>query len=381
MLLPLLKDAPWRPGLHVLVRADFDVAMDGSAVADASRIEAALPTIRFLLARKVKVRLLAHRGRPGGMKHEELSLAPVAQLLSRVLGCPVPFVSDPLHGSLPDADIVLFENLRFWPGEEHNDPAFAEALAAHGEAYVNEAFAACHRAHASLVPLARLLPAYAGLHLAEEVVALERVLERPPRPLVAGVGGVKMETKLPLIRRFLGDADRVIVGGAIANTLFALQGGSVGRSMVDTAGAADISFLRDAKLFLPFDVVAVDRLAPGAAAAVRARGEVKADEYIADIGPKSREVFSGLLRGAKTVVWNGPMGYAEAPEFAEGTIAVARAIQKTGAFTIVGGGDTVAALRRHDVLAGFSHVSTGGGAMLEFLSGKKLPGLEVFRKQ
>lgn len=367
------------PGMRVLVRADFDVALDNGRIVDSARIAAALPTIRFLLERKVSLRLIAHLGRPGGIRQEKWSLAPVAEVLSRALGRAVRLIADPFRrdASLPDGDdagIVLFENLRFWPGEEENDPTFARALASHGDAYVNEAFAACHRSHASIVSLPRLLPPYAGFNLLKEIYALERVAAYPARPLVAIFGGVKIETKLPLIRRFLAHADRVIVGGALANTIFALRGNSIGKSVAEGAGTEPPVFLHDPKLVLPRDFVVAPRLAAGAVSSVRAMGEVKPDEYIADIGPESRAAFADILAGAATVVWNGPMGYAEAPEFAQGTIALAKAIQTINGFTVVGGGDTIAALKRYGLQNGFRHVSTGGGAMLEFLSGKKLPG-------
>lgn len=384
MVIRSVGDMRILPGMRVLLRADFDVVPDGDRIADSARIEAVLPTIRFLLERGASLRLLAHRGRPGGIKREEWSLIPVAAILSRALGRPVRLISDPFRtdASPPEGDdaaIILFENLRFWSGEEQNDSVFARALAAHGEAYVNEAFAACHRSHASIVSLPRLLPSYAGFNLLKEIRALERVATYPERPLVAVFGGAKMETKLPLIRRFLMHADCVIVGGALANTIFALRGEGIGRSVADTGCTEPTAFLHDPKLFLPRDFVIADRLAAGAASAVRAIGEVKDDEYIADIGPESRTAFAGLLAGARTVIWNGPMGYAEAPELAEGTIALARSIQTIKGFTIVGGGDTIAALARYGLQSGFSHVSTGGGAMLEFLSGKDLPGLIALR--
>jgi len=377
MILHSLRDMAITGGMRVLVRADFDVALDGDTVADDFRVETALPTIRFLLAHGAHVRLIAHLGRPGGTKNAVLSLAPVARLLSRILDRKVPLIADPFQGDPPDGDLVLFENLRFWPGEERNDPAFTRMLAAHGDAYVNEAFAACHRSHASIVGLAQILPAYAGFHLLQEVEAMERVRERPRRPLVAVFGGAKIETKLPPIRRFLVDADCVIVGGALANTVLALRGSSVGKSAVDTGDAGDFSFLQNPKLALPSDVVVAPCLVAGAASRIRPIGTVQDDEYIADIGPDSRARFAQALMGANTVVWNGPMGYAEVQEFAGGTIAVAEAIQKLDAFTVVGGGDTIATLKRYGAFTGFSHVSTGGGAMLEFLSGAKLPGLEV----
>lgn len=374
MNLRRLSDSALIPGIPVLVRGDFDVAFDGTVVADASRIEAVLPVIRFLLEYKAKVRLIAHLGRPGGVRREGFGLAPVARFLSQALGRDVPLVDDPFAGGLPDADVVLFENLRFWPGEEQNDPAFAQALAHHGDIYVNEAFAA-YRGHASVVLLPRLLPAYAGLHLIKEVEALDHVLERPERPFVVVLGGAKIETKLPLIRRFLRDADAVIVGGALANTIFGLRGNPIGKSRADTIHIKDLSFLASPKLVLPSDVLVAPHLAAGASPVPRRVDQIRSDEYIADIGPETVRACIALLKDAKTVVWNGPMGYAEVPEFSGGSRALADAMLASNGFTVVGGGDTLAFLARYDVPKTFSHISTGGGAMLAFLAGETLPGL------
>lgn len=369
-----LSDNILMPGMRVLVRADFDVALDGGIIADASRIEAVLPTVRFLLEHKAKVRLIAHLGRPDGVRRDGFGLAPVARFLSSALKRDVSLVADPFGSDLPDADIMLFENLRFWPGEEGNDPAFASALAVHGDIYVNEAFAA-YRGHASVVLLPRLLPAYAGFHLVQEVEALEHVLERPEHPFVAVLGGAKIETKLPLILRFLRDADAVIVGGALANTIFALRGNTIGKSRADMTNIDDLSFLASPKLVLPSDVLVAPRLAAGASPTPRQIGEVRDDEYIADIGPETVRGCVALLKDAKTIVWNGPLGYAEVPEFSGGSRALADVILASGGFTVVGGGDTLALLARYDIPKTFTHVSTGGGAMLAFLAGEPLPGL------
>lgn len=380
MHLPSLDDVGIAPGTRVLLRADFDAGIRHGRIADAWRIERVLPAIRLLLQKKARLRLLAHMGRPGGRRQPAFTLAPVARFLSRALERPVPLVADPFgDGWDRDADIVLFENLRFWPGEEANDPSFAAALARHGGAYVNEAFAVCHRPHASVATLPTLLPACAGPHLTAEVGALEHLFADPARPLIAVFGGAKIETKLPLIRRFLAHADRVLVGGALANAVFALQGHAVGKSVTDAAGVRDLSFVRDPKLVLPSDIMTVPRLASDAGPAVRTIGDVRPDEYIADIGPGSAARFSRLLADAATIVWNGPMGYAEVPAFAGGTIAVAHAMQRSGAFTVVGGGDTLATLGGRGLLHGFSHVSAGGGAMLAFLAGEPLPGLQALQ--
>lgn len=381
-----LEQAPIEKGARVVVSLNLDVALKDGTIADDFKIREALPTLKYVLQKGGKVRIVSFLGRPGGKTVPHLSMRPIAGRLARLLKRKVVFLPDPFDAKArleyrDSPDILFFENIRFWPGEERNSRAFAEELARWGDIYVNEAFAHSHRTHASVAALARLLPAYAGLHLAREVSVMEALLQKPRHPFVAILGGAKLETKLPLIRRFLRDADGVLVGGALANTIFALMGKGVGRSRADTDGAPPLSLLKNSKLSLPSDVVVADGLAAGAADAVRPIGAVKQDEYIADIGPASRRQFASLLRGAATVVWNGPIGFAEAPEFAKGTIAVAKAMQRLRAFTVVGGGDTIAALRRYKLLKGFSHVSTGGGAMLEFLSGKKLPAIEALKEK
>lgn len=382
---PVLKDARIIQETPVIVRADFDIAAVRGKIQDSSRIKAALPTVRFLLGKRARVRIIAHRGRPKGMGDAQLSLAQIARTLSTLLHRKIVFVDDPFASDAAEkygnrGDILLFENLRFWPGEEKNDPSFAASLARWGEIYVNEAFANCHRAHASMAALPALLPAYAGLYLTQELTALEQVMKNPKRPLVAVLGGAKMETKIPLIRRFLRDADHVLVGGALANTIFVMMGKNVGKSVVEVDKEIPPAFLKDRKLCLPSDVLAVDKLAAGAACRVRAAGEVRASEYIADIGSTTRKSFAACIAGARTVVWNGPMGFSEVPAFAKGTIAIANAMRTSKGFTVVGGGDTLGVLARYRISKGFGHVSMGGGAMLEFLSGKKLPALEALRR-
>ena len=379
-----IADAPIVGGTLVVIRADCDIAMTGNRIADDFRLRAFLRTLRFLLERGARLRILAHRGRPGGAREPSMSLAPIGRWLARELGQRVVLVRDPfaagaLHKYRGSDDILLFENLRFWSGEEKNDPSFARALAAWGELYVNEAFADCHRTHASMVGLPRLLPSYAGLHLVKEISALERVMRDPARPLVAVFGGAKIETKIPLLRRFLRDADRVLVGGALANTLLAAQGRDIGKSLAprDVSGA---HLLRAGKkLVLPLDVLATPALKKGSPRRVRTVDDIHADEYIADIGPASRALFTHIISSAETVVWNGPMGYAEVSAFGWGTAAIADAMRKNRGFTVVGGGDTLAAIARLRGTDGFGHVSTGGGAMLAFLSVGKLPGIEALK--
>lgn len=380
-----ITDAPINSDTPVIVRADCDIAMTGNRIADDFRLRAFLPTMRFVAARGARLRILAHRGRPGGARDPSMSLAPIGHWLARELGTRVVLVRDPFTiGTLQkyrgSDDILLFENLRFWRGEGENDPAFVRSLAVWGEIYINEAFADCHRAHASVVGLPRLLPAYAGLRLLSEIVALERVMRDPTRPFVAVLGGAKIETKLPLFRRFLRDADQVLVGGALANTLLAAQGRDIGKSLAEHSIVAARLLLKNKKLILPLDVLAADTLHTGSPRRVRMVGDIRADEYIADIGPASRTLFTKIIIGAKTIVWNGPMGYAEVSAFGRGTAAIADAMRTSRGFTVVGGGDTVAAISRQHSTDGFGHISTGGGAMLSFLSGEKLPGIEALKK-
>lgn len=346
-----LKEAPLRKGTRVIVRADLDVGVRNGRVVDDLRIQAGLPTIRYLLRRGANVRIVGHLGRPHGKRDKKLSLRPVARQLEKMLKRKVVFLSDPLNKKsirrhLDSKDIIFFENIRFWPEEVKNNMSFARRLADWGHVYVNDAFANSHRREASVVALAALLPSYAGLRLAREVSVMEKVLKNPVRPLVVIVGGVKLETKLPVVRSFLKSADKILVGGAIANEMLRKRPPEGNK-----------------KIVLPRDGVGNKRQGFG------------------DIGPKTIRLFVSLLRQAKTVIWNGPLGRAEIPKFAEGTKAVARALARSNAFTVVGGGDTIAILRRCRLLRGFDHVSTGGGAMLEFLAGKKLPGVEALKRK
>lgn len=342
-----LSDAPIKKGTRVILRADFDVPLKNGKVADDFRIRETLPTVQYVLKKGGLLRIISHLGRPGGKKKRGLSLLPVARYLERILKRRGVFMSDWIDRTDWTAktypEILLFENLRFFPGEEKNDFAFVSRLAELGDIYVNEAFANSHRAHASMEALARLRPSFAGLRLEKEINALDRVLTRFRRPLIAVLGGVKLETKLPVIRRFLKIADKILLGGELANEFLS------GRARI-----------RSRKILLPADGLGV-------------YGAFK------DIGPETIERFVSVLGKARTVVWNGPLGIAENPKFTRGTKAVARALARSKAFTVVGGGDTIAALRKYGLLDGFSHVSIGGGAMLEFLAGKKLPGIEALK--
>lgn len=382
--LPMLKDALIQKGTPVIVRADFDVALMKGRVVDDSRIKSVVPTLHILERLGARIRIVAHLGRPRGMHDSQLSLAPIGRVLAGILRRRVVFVSDPFTtGALQKyggaADILLFENIRFWAGEEKNERNFAAFLARWGEIYVNEAFANCHRAHASMNALPNIVPAYVGIHLENEIAALGRLMKSPKHPFVAVLGGAKIETKLPLIKRFVRDADEVLVGGALANTILALQGYSIGKSVAEAHARVPRALLNEKKLRLPSDLLVADRLTDAARCRVCLPDGVRSDEYIVDIGHEARKQFAAVLVRAKTSVWNGPMGFAEVTGFSKGTIAIADAMKKSRGFTVAGGGDTVTALMRYGKVEKFSHVSMGGGAMLAFLAGEKLPGLEALR--
>ncbi|MBI2053363.1 MAG: phosphoglycerate kinase [Candidatus Sungbacteria bacterium] len=361
------------------------MTLTNGEIADSSRIEGVVPTLRALDRAGARVRIIAHLGRPHGAYDPALSLAPMGRALAKLLDRRVllvqnPFAAEALAKYKTASDILLFENVRFWPGEEKNSRAFAMGLARWGNLYVNEAFANCHRAHASMSALPAMLPAYAGLHLESEIKALAHLAANPKRPFVAVLGGAKIETKLPLIRRFVRDADEVLIGGALANTLFALRGFGVGKSTAEPQSRVPYTLLHSKKLYLPSDVLAADGLEAGAQCRVTAPDDVKDDEYIVDMGPETCASFAERIARARTVVWNGPMGLAEIEEFSRGTLAIAGAMKNNKGFTVAGGGDTLAALVRHRTDKQFSHLSMGGGAMLAFLAGEKLPGLEALRQ-
>jgi phosphoglycerate kinase len=363
-------------GKRVLVRSDLNVPLKDGEVADDTRIRKAMPTIDYLLDNgAAKVVMCSHLGRPKGRPDPGLSLRPVADRIAQLLDRRVAFGDE-------DGELRLLENLRFDPREEANDPSLAQELAAHGDLYVNDAFGAAHRAHASTVGVAQLLPSVAGLLLAAELEAFDRLLNAPERPFVVVMGGVKVADKIGVIDRFTELADAILIGGAMAFTFFAAQGIDVGASRKEDEDgqriarkAIDDATARGCKLLLPVDVVAADRF--GAEALTRV---VKADEIPngwmgLDIGPDTVEVYSGWLGGAGTIFWNGPMGVFELAPFAKGTLAIAHAIAASGATSVVGGGDSVAAVNLAGVADRITHVSTGGGAALELLEGRVLPGV------
>jgi phosphoglycerate kinase len=379
-------------GKRVLVRVDFNVPVKDGEVGDDTRIVAALPTLRYLLEKRARVILMSHLGRPKGGPDSKNSLKPVAARLERLLRQPVAFAPDcvgpeteAMARGLQDGQVLLLENLRFHPEEEANDAGFARRLAALGELYVNDAFGTAHRAHASTEGVTRFLrPAVAGFLMQKELDYLGRALESPRRPFVAVLGGAKISGKIDVLNQLLGKVDRLLVGGAMMFTFLRAQGRATGKSLVeedrlDMARAVlEQAGARGVDLVLPVDCLvstAPDGSAPGRALAVERLGP---DDIGVDIGPESLKLFAAKLEGAKTVVWNGPMGIFEVPAFAAGTLGVAQAVAaltSRGAVTVVGGGDSVAAIQQAGLSDKFSHLSTGGGASLEFLEGKVLPGV------
>ena len=378
-------------GERVLVRVDFNVPLDGETITDTTRIRAALPTLRYILDRKPRALILvSHLGRPKGERVAELSLAPVAPALAQLLGCDVAFAEDCIGAKaenaindLPTRGVILLENTRFHAGETQNDARFAAALAAHGNVFVNDAFGAAHRAHASNVGVSARLTAVAGLLLENEINYLATTLENPARPFIAILGGAKVSGKIDVIDALLGKVDMLLIGGGMANTFFAAQGRDMADSLVETDALDLARRILDgagAKLVLPADQVIADAFKDEATQRqISAIEDVPAGWQSLDIGPETVAAFAQTLEGAKTVVWNGPMGVFELPSFAKGTVAVARTLAEAtakGATTIIGGGDSAAAIEQAGLAAQMSHISTGGGASLELLEGKALPGIE-----
>lgn len=382
-----IRDVPVA-GKRVLVRVDFNVPLEGGEVRDDTRIVAALPTIRYLLDEKARVILASHLGRPKGKPAPEFSLRPVAKRLGELLGVSVAFAGDCVGpeaeaavARLRPGQVLMLENLRFHAEEEANDPEFSRKLASLADLYVNDAFGTAHRAHASTAGVAAFLPAVAGFLMEKEIDYLSRALEAPQRPFVAILGGAKISDKIGVVRNLLGKVDRLLIGGGMANTFLKAQGYDVAASLVEedsVAIAEELMTQSGGKILLPTDAVVADAFAADAEAKVVPVGEVPQGWRILDIGPQTVSAFTEALRGAKTVVWNGPMGVFEFPRFAEGTFAMARALADLhDAVTIIGGGDSAAAVEQAGVADKVSHVSTGGGASLEFLEGKTLPGVAV----
>ncbi|WP_046862685.1 phosphoglycerate kinase [Microvirga massiliensis] len=382
-------------GRRVLVRVDLNVPMENGRVTDTTRIERVLPTIREISDKGGKVLLLAHFGRPKGRDAKD-SLRPVAAALEKELGRPVAFADDCIGDAaeaavskLADGNVLLLENTRFHAGEEKNDPAFVKELAGLGDLYVNDAFSAAHRAHASTEGLARVLPAYAGRAMQAELDALTKGLEAPSRPLVAVVGGAKVSTKIDLLENLVGKVDALVIGGGMANTFLYATGLGIGKSLAERdlseTALRIIERAREAgcAILLPVDGVCAAEFKAGAANHTYGIDNIPDDQMILDIGSQSVERIEAAINDAATLVWNGPLGAFEIPPFDQGTVAAARhAAERTKAgrlVSVAGGGDTVAALNHAGVAADFTYVSTAGGAFLEWLEGKALPGVEALR--
>jgi len=382
-------------GLRALVRVDFNVPLKDGKVTDATRIEAALPTIRWLRERGCRVVLLSHLGRPKGGPDPKYSLRPVAGALEAALGIPVTFLADPTADEaaratkqLKRGEVALAENTRFYPGEEQNDAALAQRFAALGDFYVNDAFGSAHRGHSSTEAVAHLLkPAVAGFLMAKELAYLGQALERPARPFVAILGGAKISGKIDVIEHLLPQVDEILIGGAMACTFFAAMGLETGTSLVEpdrVPMARDLLQRAGAKLVLPGGAVVARELTATATTREVPRDKVEPGWAVYDIDAATRDDFRRRILAARTVVWNGPMGVFETPPFDAGTLAVARALADAttrGAVTVVGGGDSAAALAAAGLEQAVTHVSTGGGASLEFLEGKVLPGVAALDPQ
>ena len=373
-------------GKRVLVRVDYNVPIKDGKVGDDTRIRAAMPTVEYLLKNGAAVILCSHLGRPKGGPDPKYSLRPVAEYLGGLLGKPVAFaedctgpVAEKAATALKSGDVLVLENTRFHPEEEKNDPEMAKQLASLGEVYVNDAFGSAHRAHASTEGVAHHLPAVAGFLMEKELAYLGRALANPERPFLAVLGGAKISDKIGVIQNLLTKVDSLLIGGGMANTFFKAQGLNVGDSLVEDQAldtARGLSKSAGDKLVLPVDCVVADRFDANAESKVVPVDQVPASWRILDIGPATVAHFSNRLAAAKTVVWNGPMGVFEFPRFAEGTFAVARVLAGLkGATTIIGGGDSAAAVEQSGLAEKMSHISTGGGASLEFLEGKELPGV------
>ena len=382
-------------GKRVLVRVDFNVPLEDGKVFDDARIRAALPTIALLVRKGARVILASHLGRPKGKVADSLRLRPVAERLSQLLGQEVRVTGDALGTGTQDAvrrlkkgDVLLLENLRFHKEEEANDPDFAKQLASYADVYVNDAFGTAHRAHASTEGIARFLPAYAGLLMEREITMLSRLLEDPARPFAAIIGGAKVSDKITVLENLLERLDTLVLGGGMANTFLVAEGHTVGKSLLeadmveDARGLLQMAAQRGVRIVLPVDVVVAKEVTRGAEHKVVPVERVPNSWSIVDVGPRSVGLFEEALDEARTILWNGPLGVFEIPTFGDGTRAMARylaARAEAGATVVLGGGDSAAAVDQLGLAGRMTHVSTGGGATLEFLEGKDLPGIAILR--
>lgn len=380
-------------GKRIFCRVDFNVPMERTRITDDTRIRAALPTIQYLVSQGAKVILASHLGRPKGQVVEEMRLTPVAVRLSELLGQPVQKLNeavgaevDAAVASLAEGEVLLLENVRFYSGEEKNDADLAKSFASLADLFVNDAFGAAHRAHASTAGIAEYIPAVAGLLMQKELDALGQALSNPKRPFTAIIGGAKVKDKIGVIENLLGKVDNLIVGGGLANTFISAQGNEIGKSLLEK-DKIDLAkqFIQQAeekgiRLLVPVDVVVANEFsADPAHVATVVTDQIPADMMALDIGEKTVQLFSDVIKSSALVIWNGPMGVFELDRFAKGTNAVAKALAESEAYSIVGGGDSAAAIEKAGLASEVDHISTGGGASLEFLEGKELPGVTVLQ--
>ncbi len=393
MVLNTIREADLK-NKRVLIRVDFNVPLKDGKVTDATRIVAALPTIRYILDQPgTSLVVMSHFGRPKGKKNPDFSMVPVGKKFEELLGRPVKVASDVIGPvvkkeveALKPGEILLLENVRFYPDEEANNPEFAKELASFGDIYVNDAFGTAHRAHASTEGVAHFLPAYAGFLIEKEVKFMAPLLEKPDKPFVAIIGGSKVSSKISVLESLVKTCDTIVIGGGMAYTFLKVQGHAIGKSLVeddylDTAkNFLAAAAKKGVKVILPVDHVCADNFAEDAKPVTVDAIDIPENLMGMDIGPKTTKAIVDALKTAKSVVWNGPMGVFEFAAFAKGTEAVAKALAASNAITVVGGGDSVAAINKFGLADKISHVSTGGGASLEFLEGKVLPGIKALEK-
>ncbi|MHB1627749.1 MAG: phosphoglycerate kinase [Bacilli bacterium] len=379
-------------GKRVFVRVDFNVPLENGVITDDTRIRAALPTIQYLRGQGARIVLASHLGRPHGERAPALSLRPVRDRLAQLLQAPVEFCEDAVGAQalartrdLRDGAVLLLENVRYYKGEESNDPELAAAFAQLADVYVNDAFGAAHRAHATTEGVARLLPSAAGLLMERELSVMGAALAAPARPFAAIIGGAKVSDKIRVIKNLLTKVDALLIGGGMANTFLLAQGHRTGRSLVEAdkadlaRGLLALAAETGKRLLLPVDLVAAKRFAADAPSRIVALDEIQDDELALDIGPQTIRLYTDEIARSRTIIWNGPMGVFEMEQFAVGTSAVAQAVAAVQGVTIIGGGDSVAAVEKAGLTERMTHISTGGGASLEFLEGRLLPGVEALR--